>query len=144
MTSNRRFGKIFKLGNSFPNVKFEVSTVQKNPMKTLNLEVRFWLEKYKEQDTEHQINNLFRKCKHQLYFNGGDWYDKDKTISIKDVPRDLSLKSSKTFCMFEFTLFNQVEFLNDLHITQELIKITNNLYTSAFEGREDITKSKRE
>jgi hypothetical protein len=46
--------------------------------------------------------------------------------------------------MFEFTLFNQVEFLNDLHITQELIKITNNLYTSAFEGREDITKSKRE
>lgn len=136
-------GKIYKLASQYPNVKFEVSTVNTQPLKALTLETRFWYEKTTEKNTKVQLDNLFRECKKTLWFKSEGIYDIDKIISIKEVPFDLESKTEKVFALFEFTLFPTRKFTNDIEISMEMGKIVDNLYQEVFEGKDYLTKSKR-
>lgn len=136
-------GKIYKLATQYPNVKFEVSTVNTQPLKSLQLETRFWYEKTSEKNTKVQLDTLFRECKKTLWFKSEGIYDIDKIISIKEIPSDLESKTEKVFAIFEFTLFPTKKFNNDIEISMEMSKIVDNLYQDVFEGREDLTRSKK-
>lgn len=136
-------GKIYKLATQYPNVKFEVSTVNTQPLKSLQLETRFWYEKTSEKNTKVQLDTLFRECKKTLWFKSEGIYDIDKIISIKEIPIDLESKTDKVFALFEFTLFPTKKFNNDIEISMEMSKIVDNLYQDVFEGREDLSRSKR-
>jgi hypothetical protein len=136
-------GKIYKLATQYPNVKFEVSTVNTQPLKSLQLETRFWYEKTSEKNTKVQLDTLFRECKKTLWFKSEGIYDIDKIISIKEIPFDLESKTEKVFAIFEFTLFPTKKFNNDIEISMEMSKIVDNLYQDVFEGREDLTRSKK-
>ena len=136
-------GKIYKLATQYPNVKFEVSTVNRQPLKSLQLETRFWYEKTSEKNTKVQLDTLFRECKKTLWFKSEGIYDIDKIISIKEIPFDLESKIEKVFAIFEFTLFPKKKFNNDIEISMEMSKIVDNLYQDVFEGREDLTRSKK-
>ena len=136
-------GRIYKLASQYPNVKFEVSTVNTKPLKALTLETRFWYEKSTERNTKTELNNLFRNCKKTLWFKSEGIYDIDKIISVNDTPFDLEAKSEKVFILYEFTLFPTRKFTNDIEISMEMGKIVDNLYQDVFEGKDYLTKSKR-
>lgn len=137
-------GRLYKLNRTYPNVKFEVSTVNCKPLKSLTLETRFWYEKTDEIDTKTELDKLFRNCKRTLFNHSNEFYDVDKIIYIKDIPFDLTQKTSKVFCFFEFTLFLKTEDRSELNISAESTRITNKLFEEVFEGHQGITKSKRE
>ena len=143
MKTGKGIGRIYKLATQYPNVKFEVSTVNTQPLKSLQLETRFWYEKTSEKNTKVQLDTLFRECKKTLWFKSEGIYDIDKIISIKEIPFDLESKTEKVFAIFEFTLFPTKKFNNDIEISIEMSKIVDNLYQDVFEGREDLTRSKK-
>ena len=136
-------GRQYQLNATYPNVKFEVTTINQKPLKSLTLETRFWYEKTKEIDTKVVLDKLFRNCKRTLFNHANDFYDVDKIIHIKDIPFDLTQKTSKVFCLFEFTLFVKTEDRSELNIILECTRITNKLFEEVFEGKETITRSKR-
>jgi hypothetical protein len=136
-------GRLYTLNAIYPNVKFEVSTVNQKPLKTLTLETRFWYEKTNEIDTKVVLDKLFRNCKRTLFNHSNDFYDIDKIIHIKDIPMDLTQKSSKVFCMFEFTLFLKTEDRSELNIVLESTRITNKLFEEVFEFHQGLSRSKR-
>lgn len=135
-------GRLYKLDTKYPNVKFEVTTVNQNPLKSLTLETRFWYEKTDELDSRSELNKLFRKCKRTLFNESNNFYDVDKIIHIQDIPNDLSQKTSKVFCLFEFTLFVNKKDLTEMEVTLESNRITKCLYEDVFKGQDSITCSK--
>jgi len=100
MKRGKGIGRIYKLATQYPNVKFEVSTVNTQPLKSLQLETRFWYEKTSEKNTKVQLDTLFRECKKTLWFKSEGIYDIDKIISIKEIPFDLESKTEKVFAIF--------------------------------------------
>ena len=143
MNRGPRRGRQYQLNATYPNVKFEVTTINQKPLKSLTLETRFWYEKTAEIDTKVVLDKLFRNCKRTLFNHANDFYDVDKIIHIKDIPFDLTQKTSKVFCFFEFTLFVKTEDRSELNIVMECTRITNKLFEEVFEGKEAITRSKR-
>lgn len=137
-------GRLYKLNRTYPNVKFEVSTVNQKPLKTLTLETRFWFEKTNEDETKTQLEKLFRNSKRSLFNNSNGFYDVDKIIHIKDIPNDLTNKTTKVFCLFEHTLFLNSKDLTEIDVSTETTRITNKLFEDVFEGRQDISRSKRD
>jgi hypothetical protein len=144
MKRGKGIGRVYKLQNSYSNVKFEVSTVSTDPLKSLQLETRFWFEKDSDLDTKKELEQIFRSCKQTLFFEGGDWYDVDKLIFIKDIPQDVTTSAAKTFALFEFTLFPTVKFDNDIQVSIASTKLTDILYKKVFSERTNLTKSKRD
>ena len=145
MKKRKVMGKTYKLQTSYPNVKFEATTVSHKPLKTINLETRFWFDKSENADTLLELESMFRKCKRTLFFEGGGWFDQDKLISIKDIPADLSTgTTSKVFTMFEFTIFPKIQPQSDMHISTLLTDLTDKLYNNVFFQRHEVSKSKRD
>lgn len=135
-------GANFTINHQYKNVKFGASCVKKNPLKTINLEVRFWMERSKDKNIEAEINNMFRQTKRIVHFEGGGWYDTDKTIAIKDVPDKLDTNTPKVFCLFDITLFPTIKFENMLHTSMELTALTDKIFDGVFSTRNDVLKSK--
>jgi len=145
MTKRKVTGKTFKLQTSYPNVKFEATTVNYKPLKTINLETRFWFDKDEPGKTSRELEIMFRKCKRTLFFEGGGWFDPDKLISIKDIPADLTTgTTSKVFTMFEFTIFPTIQPQSDVHMSSLLTDLTDKLYNNVFSDRHEVSKSKRD
>ena len=136
-------GRPYALNATYPNVKFQVSTVNQKPLKTLTLETRFWYEKTNEIDTKVVLDKLFRNCKRTLFNHSNDFYDVDKIIHIKDIPIDLTLKSPKVFCIFEFTLFLKTKDRSKVNIIVESTRVTNKLFEEVFELQQGLSRSKR-
>ena len=136
-------GKTYTLTNTYPNVSFLASTVNFKELKSIQIETRFWIEKDEAVDTKKLITNTFRECKRTLFQKGG-FYDVDKIISIADYPNDLTTKTSKVFIMFEFTIFPTIKFEDDTQIVMLLTELVDEMYKKAFEGKQNILKSKRE
>lgn len=136
-------GRLYKLNSKYPNVKFEVSTVNQKPLKSLTLETRFWYEKTEGHDPKKELDTLFRNCKRTLFYNSEGFYDVDKLISIQDIPLDLTTSTKKIFSLFEFTLFISTEDKSEINITMESTRIVDKLFKDVFVGREDISCSKR-
>lgn len=135
-------GKNYRLTSDYPNVKFHVSTVSTEPLKSLTLETRFWFEKKKGKDTQVELDNLFRESKRTLWSKNKGVYDNKKIISIKDIPNDLVSTTKKVFIIFEFTLFVTKKFTKDIEVCMEMSRLVDNLYQDVFESREDLSKSK--
>lgn len=135
-------GRIYKLNSKYPNVKFEVSTINQKPLKSLTLETRFWYQKIEGQDPKKQLDTLFRNCKRTLFNNSDGFYDEDKLISIQDIPLDLTTTTKKIFSLFEFTLFISTEDKSDMNITMESNRIVDKLFKDVFVGQENIYCSK--
>jgi hypothetical protein len=135
-------GKTYKIAKDYPNVKFQVSTVSTVPLKSLTLETKFWYEKNKEIDTKVQLDYLFRQSKNSLWSKYQGIYDREKIISVKDIPHDLVSTTKKVFVIFEFTLFVTKKFTKDMEVCMEMGTLVDNLYQDVFADREDLTKSK--
>lgn len=112
-------GRLYKLNSTYPNVKFEVSTVNQKPLKTITLESRFWYKKSEGKDTKKEIDTIFKNCKRTLFYNSNGFYDVDKIIHIQDVPLDMTTSTQNIFCLFEFTLFVSTEDKSELNIIME-------------------------
>ena len=136
-------GRLYTLNATYPNVKFEVSTVNQKPLKTLTLQTRFWYEKTNEIDTKVVLDKLFRNCKRTLFNHSNDFYDVDKIIHIKEIPFDLTSITAKVFCIFEFTLFLETQDRTELNIVLESTRITNKLFEEVFQFQQGLSRSKR-
>jgi len=134
------FGKTFKLAHEYSKVKFEASTVNTKPLKSIQIETRFWFNKEKENPAGH-INKIFRECK-QLIYAQSKFYDKDKLISVADYPKDFNCPNPNIFVNFEFTIFPNIEFANEFDISQYLTELTDKLHGQIFDVRDDVFKSK--
>lgn len=135
--------KTYKLKNSYPNVKFITSTTNRHTKKTYTCEVRFWYSQSENKNPQVELNDLFRRTKKTILDAGKPYFSEEKFIGIKDIPIHLDIAVSNIFTMFEFTLFPKVKFANDIHVSQVLHQITENVFRSVYEGRDDISVSKR-
>lgn len=140
----RGVGRKYKLTSQYHNIKVEASTVNHVNLKSINLDVRFWIEKQEGQDTEKIIRKLFKDCRRTLTFESGGFYDIEKIIAIENIPDDIKLAADRMFILFEFTIFPIIE-LNDLmHTTYLLNRLGDEIYYNVFKDKEFITKSKNQ
>lgn len=137
-------GRVFTLTSEYPNIKIQASTVNHVIMKTINLDVRFWIEKQEGQDTEKTIRKLFKECKKTLTFQSGGFYDVEKIISIENTPDDIRLAADRMFILFEFTLFPKHHSNDYIHTSNFLNSLGDMIYINVFKDKDFITKSKNQ
>jgi hypothetical protein len=135
-------GKNFELKQTYKNVRFEASTVCKKPLRSIQLVTKFWVDKQEDVDGNLKAKKLLRECRQALALEVGDWFYKEKIISVSDVPADTKSKTEKFFCLFEFTLFVKKQFSSDIELMYELHKATDTLYKNVFKPRQDLSTRK--
>ena len=135
-------GKNFELKQTYKNVRFEASTVCKKPLRSIQLVTKFWVDKQEDVDGNVKAKKLLRECRQTLALEVGDWFHKEKMISVSDVPANMKFKTEKFFCLFEFTLFVKKQFSSDIELMYELHKATDTLYKNVFKPRQDLSTRK--
>lgn len=141
MIRQKPVGRIYKLNNDYPNVKFEVSTVNTKPLKSLQIETRFWFDKSASENVKRDLRNIFLDCRRILHTDFS-FFDTEKIIAVEDTPDDLTLKTNKVFIQYEFTIFPTEKFNSPFEISMAMTNVTNQLHSKVFSKRGEITKTK--
>lgn len=136
-------GLLYELKQSYPNVKFITSTVDRRTQKTFNYEIRFWYEKTEGADTQVVLDNLFRATKRSVHRHCEPYFSQEKFIALKEIPKHLNTSADNVFGIFEFTLFPNKKIEDKMEVCHIFSELTQNLYEEVFEGRQDIKKTKR-
>lgn len=141
MKMNRGEGRRFKLQNNYSNVKFGVSTTSTNPIKAIQIETKFWMDK--TDDSRKEIKKMFRDCRQTISSNGGDYFNTEKIIAVADYPAELRYSGDKIFVLYEFTLFLTKPFVDELETSMLLTNLTDKVYHKVFSQRQDLTLSRK-
>lgn len=135
-------GKKFEVKNNFERVKFLAETVDSKNLKTVNFDIRFWYEKYQGVNHENYLHGLFKDCKKVLGLKKQNFYDRDKIINIKNLPRDIYSPAPKAFIIFEFTLFMTTNDIEEFVLVDFLNDLCEDIYDTVFKEHQPISKSK--
>jgi hypothetical protein len=136
-------GKTYALLNKYENVKIQASTINFVNLKSINIDVKFWIDKVGGEETKKQIDKIFKDCKRTFTFESGGFYHTDKVISIANYPDDLSSKTNKAFVLLEFTIFPNIYFKDDMHLIFLLSELGDRIFNNVFKDKDNITISKK-
>lgn len=133
----------YGIKNNYPNVRFKCDTVDIIELKSITLNVCFWLTAITD-DFNTEVKILFQGCKRVLskYCDGVLFHN--HVIAVNCLPGTIR-NTSRFYVCFEFTLYPIRKFEDKpLSMTMVLDGICSSLYHQIFEGLTNIGKRKLE
>lgn len=133
-------GCSFAVRNDFNEVKFKLSTVSLKPLKTVNLDIEFWVDSEWVIGTKN-IDRHFREVKTTIREMGTIPFFKEHFISINQTPERMCY--SKGFVRYEFTLFTDISLLEPMiEVPVLFYDLVDDIYYKHFCEKEQFSKKK--
>lgn len=128
--------------NNFNNISFDVSTIDKNDLKSINIFISGWF----ECENKRKLERLNEKLKSFVLKNRNPYYFKDMCISIDTVPYRYN---GYGYVSYDITLFTTRRFKIDrremaMIINPLLDKIYDQFFKEPTEFHVEKTKSKKQ
>jgi hypothetical protein len=130
---------VYRTKNNYPNVRFRCETVDLSQLKSVTLNLCFWLNS--THDFKSEVRLLFQGCKRVLSKYADGVIFSEHVICINMAPDTVT--SDSFYVCFEFTLFPIRNFENkQLSMTILFDSICHSIYHQVFEGMTNIYKKK--